>query len=192
MPNGWKFGANGQAIALCPLAKTASPRQSRAMKKDPIRTTDQEARELAQRLIRDMKHAVLGTLDPDSGTPLLTRIAIQTDRDGCPMALLSGLAAHSRAIKADPKAGLMIADDTVAKGDPMTHARLSILARAVPAEPDPERRARWLANDPKATVYIDLPDFTFWRLEPQSALLNAGFARAYRLEPQDMLTAPAE
>ncbi len=162
------------------------------MKIDPIRTTDDEARALAQRLIREMKHAVLGTLDPDSGTPLLTRIAIQTDRDGCPLALLSGLAAHTRAIKADPRAGLMVADDSVTKGDPMTHARLSVLTHAVPAEPDAERRARWLANDPKATVYIDLPDFNFWRLEPQSGMLNGGFARAYRLTPDDMLKAPAE
>ncbi|AGT09084.1 HugZ family pyridoxamine 5'-phosphate oxidase [Paracoccus aminophilus] len=160
-------------------------------KTDPIRTTDEEARALAQRLILEMKHATLGTIDPETGTPLLTRIAIQRDRDGCPMALLSGLAAHSRALKADSRVGLMVAD-SVAKGDPMNQARLSILARATLAEPDAERRARWLENDPKATVYIDLPDFSFWRIEPVSGLLNAGFARAYRLDAADMLKTPEE
>ena len=78
------------------------------------------------------------------------------------------------------------------RGDAMTHARLSLMGHAVPAGPDPERRARWLARDPKATVYIDLPDFRFWRITPLSGLLNAGFGRAFRLTAQDMLKPPAE
>lgn len=161
------------------------------MKKDPILTTDDFALEISQRLIQGMKHATLGTLDPETGAPLLTRIAIQIDRDGCPMALLSDIAHHTKALKADARVGLMVADETAAKGDPMTHARLSILARAVKADPDPERRARWLETDPKATIYIDLPDFHFWRIEPQTGLLNGGFGRAYRLTPEDMVKAPA-
>ncbi|HRM75159.1 MAG TPA: hypothetical protein PLI13_10740, partial [Paracoccus sp. (in: a-proteobacteria)] len=63
---------------------------------------------------------------------------------------------------------------------------------ARPAGPDPDRRARWLARDPKATVYIDLPDFTFWRIEPVSGLLNAGFGQAFSLTAADMLKPPAE
>lgn len=170
-----------------PLVSTGAMAQFRDMATDPIRTTDDEAREIARRLIRDMRHAVLGTLDPDTGTPLLTRIAVQRDHDGTPLALLSGLAAHSRALAADPRAGLLVTDGTAAKGDVMTHARLSIQALARPAPPDPVRRDAWLARDPKARVYIDLPDFRFWRIEPQGALLNAGFARAYRLTPADLL-----
>lgn len=156
------------------------------MTQDPIRPTDDEARALARRLIQTARHAVLGSLDPQTGAPLVTRIALQVDADGTPLALLSGLAAHSRAILADPRAGLLIAD-TAVKGDPMAQARLSILAVAREAPADPQRRARWLAHDPKARVYIDLPDFRFWRLEPQSALLNGGFGRAFRLTPQDLL-----
>ena len=53
------------------------------------------------------------------------------------------------------------------------------------------RRGRWLARDPRAQLYIDLPDFRFWRLEPLSSLLNAGFGRAYRLAAADMLKPPA-
>lgn len=156
------------------------------MTQDPIRPTDDDARALARRLIHAARHAVLGSLDTQTGAPLVTRIALQVDADGTPLALLSGLAAHSHALLADPRAGLMIAEEA-AKGDPMTHARLSILAVARAAPPDPLRRARWLARDPKARVYIDLPDFRFWRLEPRSALLNGGFGRAFRLTPQDLL-----
>lgn len=140
---------------------------------------------LARRLIDEMRHATLGTLDPETGVPLLTRIAVQTDGDGCPLALLSGLAAHSRAIAADPRVGLLVAEK-IRKGDPMAHARLSVLARAVRAAPDDDRKPRWIDRDPKAKIYIDLPDFTFWRIEPISALLNAGFGRAYRLSAEDL------
>ena len=50
----------------------------------------------------------------------------------------------------------------------------------------PALRARWLERNPKATIYIDLPDFAFVRLLPVSALLNGGFARAFRLSPEDL------
>ena len=40
-------------------------------------------------------------------------------------------------------------------------------------------RAAWLARNPKAKVYADLPDFTFVRFRPVSAALNGGFARAF-------------
>ncbi|KRW93971.1 HugZ family protein [Paracoccus sp. MKU1] len=161
------------------------------MKMDPIRETTDEARALARQLLEGARHASLGTLDPETGVPLVTRIALQTDADGAPLALLSGLAAHTRALATDPRAGLLVTADA-AKGDAMTHARLSILGRAVPAEPDDGRRARWLEHDPKARVYLDLPDFRFWRIEPLSGLLNAGFGQAFRLLPPDMLKPPAE
>ncbi|RCW88877.1 HugZ family protein [Paracoccus lutimaris] len=161
------------------------------MKPDPIRPTDDEARTLARRLLATMRHASLGTLDAENGLPLVTRIAVQTDTDGTPLALLSGLAAHSRALARDPRAGLLVADEP-GRGDAMTHARLSVMGRAVSAAADAERKARWLAHDPKARIYIDLPDFSFWRIEPVSGLLNAGFGQAYRLTPADMLKPPAE
>ncbi|MFO1140699.1 MAG: pyridoxamine 5-phosphate oxidase [Paracoccus sp. (in: a-proteobacteria)] len=161
------------------------------MKPDPIRPTDDAARALARALLDAMRHASLGSIEPETGLPLVTRIAVQADRDGAPLALLSGLAAHSRALAADPRAGLLIAAEP-GKGDAMTHARLSLMGRAVPAGDDPERRARWLARDPRAQVYFDLPDFRFWRIEPVAGLLNAGFGQAYRLGAADMLKPPAE
>jgi putative heme iron utilization protein len=54
---------------------------------------------------------------------------------------------------------------------------------------DPARpglRDRWLERNPRARIYIDLPDFAFVRLTPVSALLNGGFARAFRLDPEDL------
>jgi putative heme iron utilization protein len=47
-------------------------------------------------------------------------------------------------------------------------------------------RAHWLKGHPKAALYIDFADFAFVRLTPESALLNGGFGRAFRLSPEDL------
>ncbi len=160
------------------------------MKSNPVHDADKESCGIAQRLLTQMRHAVLGTLDPVNGVPMLSQIATQVDEDGCPIALLAGLAAHSRALVQDPRAGLLVTDTSAIKGDVMTHARLSLEVVAIKLGPDEVRRARWLQRDPKARIYIGLPDFSFWRLTPVSGLLNAGFGRAYKLGPEDILIPP--
>lgn len=157
---------------------------------DPYRPLDDGGRDLLRQLMEGVRHAILACHDPEGGGPLLSRIAVQADPGGTPVALLSGLAVHSRALARDARAGLLIAPP-VGKGDPMTQARLSL---QVTAERLPEitgRRTRWLERDPKARVYIDLPDFAFWRLSPVAGLLNAGFGRAFRIRPADMEKPPA-
>lgn len=49
-----------------------------------------------------------------------------------------------------------------------------------------ELRGMWLKRNPKAQIYVDLPDFSFWRLEPRSAVLIAGFGAAFTLKPDDL------
>src|SRR3546814_8069469 len=45
-----------------------------------------------------------------------------------------------------------------------------------------------LFRSPKAALYVDFPDFSFWRLEIARASLNGGFGRAYAMTPADVLT----
>lgn len=77
-----------------------------------------------------------------------------------------------------------------AKGDPLTHPRLSLQAEALPlAADDPRRaaaRARWLADHPKAKIYIDLGDFFFVEFRLIGGALNGGFGRAFRLRAEDL------
>lgn len=153
---------------------------------NPIHMPDAQARALLHQMMQAMRHASLAVIDPASGHPHLSRIACQRDEDGTPLALLSGLAAHSRALAADPRAGLLI-DPAQPKGDPMTWPRLSLQIMARPLPPDPARRALWLKHAPKARVYIDLPDFRFWQLQPVSGLLNAGFGKAFQIAPADLI-----
>ena len=163
----------------------------------PLRPVDAQARDDARAMIAAMRHATLGVIDPLTGHPHLSRIAVQAGPDGVPVALLSGIAAHSRALATDPRAGLLIERAAPAKGDPLTHPRLSlqVLATVLPASPpgaDSARRRRWLAAHPRAAVFIDLPDFRFWRLTPLSALLNAGFGATFQLTGSDLIAAHGE
>lgn len=155
---------------------------------DPVAAATAEARTLARQLLQ-VGHAALAWTDPETATPGISRIAFADDPRAGPMTLISGLAPHFAALRTTPDCALMVGE-VGDKGDPMTHPRLMIRARAVfLAASDPDRpalRDRWLARNPKARVYVDLPDFAFVRLIPQSALLNGGFARAFRLTPEDL------
>ncbi|AQS49240.1 pyridoxamine 5-phosphate oxidase [Thioclava nitratireducens] len=156
---------------------------------DPIRPTDDEARALAQRLIREARFGALGTLDPDTGAPVVTRVALGPGPQGELLIFVSSLAAHTTALLRDRRAGLLLGEPGP-KGDPLTHPRLSLQVEAHAVERDnpafPTMRDRWLADHPKSKLYIDLPDFFFFDLRPTSASLNGGFGRAFRLMPADL------
>lgn len=155
------------------------------MTMDATRTADDDARQAARQMLAAMRHAVLGVNDAGTGHPHLSKIACQIDHAGRPVALLSGLAVHSRALAANPRAALLV-ETRQDRGDPMTWPRLSVQVEAEPIVDAAGLRDRWLAMHPKAAVFIDLPDFRFWRLHPRSAFLNAGFGAAFRLTPADL------
>lgn len=155
---------------------------------DPIQPANDDAQALVRQLLA-LGHAALAWEDPDTGTPGISRIAFHRDPEAGMLTLVSGLAPHFRALRDRPDCALMLGE-VAGKGDPMTHPRLMIRARAGFVAPDdparPAIRDRWLQRNPKATIYIDLPDFAFVRLTPVSALLNGGFARAFHVRPEDL------
>lgn len=158
------------------------------VKPDPVQPADAEARALALSLLT-ANHAALAYMEAGGAGPQISRIAFGLCPDGLPLTLISGLAPHFAGLRADPRCSVMVGE-VGAKGDPLTHPRLMIRARAeFLAADDPARpgfRAHWLKGHPKATLYVDFPDFAFVRLVPESALLNGGFARAFRLSPSDL------
>ncbi len=153
------------------------------MTQTPIRPTDDDARTLARGLIAGARFAALGVLTAE-GTPFVTRIALGTDA-GRPLTLISTLAFHTQALTANPACSLLVGEPGP-KGDPLTHPRLTIEAHAAPLEKSATLRDAWLAQHPKAKLYIDFADFGFVGFAPTGALLNAGFGKAYRLTPADL------
>ncbi len=155
---------------------------------DPIRPTDAEARELARDLLQNARSAALAFLT-DQGDPMVTRIGFGLGPDGSAITLISDLSAHTKALRENPSCSLLVGDPG-AKGDPLIHPRLTLQARArfVPNGSD-ERvhlAQSYLANHPKAKLYIDFADFSFAVFLVQSGFLNGGFGKAYVLTAGDM------
>ena len=160
--------------------------------KEPVKTirdTDEEARRLARRLIRGARFGAIAVLEPGTGFPFASRVLTGTDIDGTPLILVSALSVHTGALTADPRASLLFGEP--GKGDPLAHPRITVRTRAERvARQDPlhaRLRARFIARHPKAALYADFPDFTFFRMVPESASLNGGFGKAFVLDSSDLL-----
>ena len=158
-------------------------------KKDVIRETDAEAIRLAKTLLRNARFGALAVVEPQTGSPLVSRVGVATDIDGAPLILVSMLSAHTGALLADPRCSLLLGEP--GKGDPLAHPRLTLICQAARLERGSDEHARaerrYLNRNPKAKLYAGLGDFSIFRLDPRRASLNGGFGKAYQLDRSDLL-----
>ena len=134
----------------------------------------------AKRLLRSVRAGALATLTA-AGDPFSTLTTIATDVDGSPLILVSQLSAHTRHLDEDGRCSLLLPE--TGAGDPLAHPRLTLTGTAVKVTGPEQRaavRARFLARHPKAELYADFADFSFWRIAMDQVHLNGGFARAAR------------
>jgi putative heme iron utilization protein len=136
-------------------------------------------------LLRRIRAGALATIDRDDGSPFASLVNVATDFDGSPLLLLSKLAAHRGNVEKDARISLLLSEG--GKGDPLAHARLTVMGRAEIAEAEAVK-ARFLARHPKSALYAGFPDFSFFRIGVTGGHLNGGFARAARLSAEELLT----
>ncbi|MGL4242350.1 MAG: HugZ family protein [Beijerinckiaceae bacterium] len=131
-------------------------------------------------LLTEARFGALGTLAAD-GAPFTSLVALAKDERLRPVIITSHLSAHTGHMERDARVSLLISD--VGKGDPLAHPRLTLLGRATAAHPGEalydELRDIYLAQNPKAQLYVQLPGFWFWRIEPATVALNGGFGKAW-------------
>lgn len=149
---------------------------------DPFQPPDATAFDLAGQLLSDARHGALGVLR--HGAPFVTRVALAHDETGL-MTLISDLAPHTAALREDPRASLMVGEP--GRGDPLAHPRLTLAVTAEFLDKSDEAKTAYLADQPKAALYIDFADFHLVRLVAHEGHLNGGFGKAYRLDA-DALT----
>ena len=156
--------------------------------RSPIRSTDDEARTLARKLLSTARFAALGVVHPETNTPMVTRIGLGTSLNGSPLTLISSLSLHTKALRKASSASLLVGEPAE-KGDPLTHPRLTLQVEARFVERSSAQhdgfREHYLTQHPKAQLYIDFTDFTFVRFNLCEAYLNAGFGKAFHLFPKD-------
>lgn len=156
-----------------------------------LRDTDDDARRLARTLVRGARYMALAVIDPETGFPSVSRTLTGTDYQGTPVILVSALSGHTKGLLADPRASLLAGEP--GKGDPLAHPRITLQCKGVKIPVGSlehnDIRERFLWRHPKAQLYVDFPDFAFFRLTPERASLNGGFGRAYALDQNDLIVA---
>jgi putative heme iron utilization protein len=152
-------------------------------------TADFDPGRLARSLLRRSRQGALATLVPGSGDPYCSLVNVASHPDGSPILLISRLALHTRNILGDGRVSLML--DERAAGDPLEGSRIMLAGRAEQAGGDDLialLRWRYLNAHPSAEAFVGFKDFAFFRIEPSSAHLVAGFGRIVDLKPQQFLT----
>ena len=140
----------------------------------------------ARCLLRAAKSGTLAT--QSDGQPFASLVTPAVTPDGTVLLLLSGLSAHTRHLRADPRCALLVAGPPES-ANPQTAPRLTVVAVAEP-DPDPASRRFWVSRHPYAALYADFTDFGLWRLAALYGHYVGGFGVARTLAA-DALAPPA-
>ena len=122
----------------------------------------------------------LGTLSTLSrkqpGFPFGSVMPYGLDESGRPIFLISTMAMHTQNLKADPRASLLVTQDS-GDGDPLGASRVTLVGNALPV-PDSDRTAArevYLARHANSKYWVDFEDFAFYRLELVDIYFVGGF-----------------
>jgi putative heme iron utilization protein len=127
----------------------------------------------------------LATLGRD-GFPFVTLVTVATTMAGEPVFLLSDLAAHTRNLKRDSRASVLLVAPGGEAGDPLAGARLTVVG-TLAADDDPATRRRFLAHHDESANLVEFGDFHFYRLTVTGSHLVAGFGRIVDLGREELL-----
>lgn len=129
----------------------------------------------ARTLLASQTTGALGTLALEPlGHPYVSYVTYALD-EGTPIVCLSRIAEHGKNLAGDPRISLMVHEST--KADPLANERVTLLGRAIPAPDRDAARALFVAAQPHAKHYVDYADFSFHRLEVESARYIGGYGR---------------
>jgi putative heme iron utilization protein len=129
-----------------------------------------------------------------AGTPFGSVITYGLDRAGQPCFFVSTMAEHTHNLDADPRASLLVVEDTPAGADPLASGRVTLLGTAESVTDPDERaaaRSAYLVANP-AAFYVDYGDFRCLRLVVAEIRYVGGFGRMSWVDPQSYATAQAD
>jgi heme iron utilization protein len=128
-------------------------------------------------LLNAERQGVLATLSARrQGWPFASVTPYALSDDGEPLLLLSDLAEHTRNLRADSRASLLVQDSSMLD-EPQAGARVTLLGsvEALSTDQAPEAQVRYVEKIPEATEYLALGDFHFYVLR----LLEARFVNGF-------------
>jgi len=128
-------------------------------------------------LLANERHAVLASLSASrDGWPFASIAPYAMSADGEPLLLLSDLAEHTRNLRADSRASLMV-QDGASLNDPQAGCRVTILGQVEPVAETELSVARqaYVARHPRAAEYVTMGDFRLYVLRVREARFIGGF-----------------
>lgn len=140
-------------------------------------------------ILRRATTATLATFDVGTGHPFASLVEVATTSDARPILLLSDLARHTRNLKADARASLLV-DQRQAAGNALAAERTTLVGMAHPSA-DVDARRRYLARYPAAGQYAGFGDFGIWVLDVALAHTIAGFGRIREVAGSQIILASA-
>ena len=123
------------------------------------------------------RQGVLATLSARrQGWPFASVAPYALTEQAEPLLLFSALAEHTRNVRADPRASLLV-QDSAALQDPQAGSRLTLLGLVEPvsAGAAPAAQARYVERHPQSTNYFAMADFRLYVLRVQEARFITGF-----------------
>ena len=155
---------------------------------DPVRETDAEAIDLAGTLLRETKYGALAVIEPESGSPLVSRVAAAWSPETGLFFCGSDLSVHSKCLLKDKRCSILLGEP--GKGDGLAYPRVTLVGTAQRMTNDDTLRSEFrevfVATHPKSELYVDFLDFGFYPIVLERALLNGGFGKAYHLKAEDL------
>lgn len=140
----------------------------------------------ARRHFRHHHDAVLGTVSLAlPGYPFVSVVPYVVDEQAWPIILVSRLAEHTRNIDADARVSLFVRE---AASDVQAGARVTLLGKAIYLEDPRPIKDRYFRYFEQARNYHEALDFDFYRIEPVTLRVVAGFARVHWLSREAYTT----
>ncbi len=144
-----------------------------------------------RRFLLENHTGVLGTVHADerqAGYPFLSVVPFALDAQGRPLLQLAGIAQHTRNVKADTRASLLVQEPGL-EGDPQRGWRITLLGRIAPVEAaeQEEALARFAERVPAAIDYLKQHDFGLYRLTTERVRYIGGFGKIYWVNGDDTL-----
>ena len=144
-------------------------------------------RRLPWTLVAAQRLATLSTLRP-GGHPFGS-VVQYIDDGGAPVIFVSELAEHTKHLRADGRASVLVTSPVAVDDDPMALPRLCLVGRFATISPEPVLRERFFARHPTAQTYAAFADFAFWRLDVEAVRFVGGYGRMSWVAPDGYVAA---
>ena len=127
--------------------------------------------------LRAHRHGLLSTHScAVEGYPFGSVVPYVLDHDACPVLLISRLAEHTKNLKGDARASLLIHEPGE---NVQAQARVTLLGRAERIANPEVVEPRYQRYFPATRGYRTQLDFEFWRIVPVTLRVIAGFAKVH-------------